>query len=157
LIPMFLKSGEPYVLLTKRTSTVRHHKGQISFPGGAMDPSDESLSRTAVRETHEEIGVDPTDVQVLAELDDMVTPTQFRVTPFVGLIPYPYEFRINVDETEELIEVPWFHLVDPANRRVGTKKYMNRTYTVHYFDYHEHVIWGVTGNIIDNFILTIAE
>ncbi len=157
LIPVFLKNELPYLLFTKRTSTVRHHKGQISFPGGAMDSSDASLTQTALRETHEEIGVEPEDVRVLAELDDMVTPTQFRVTPFVGIIPYPYEFKVNTEETEELIEVPWNHLINPANRRVGTKAYKKRTYQVHYFHYLDHVIWGVTGNIIDNLILTLTQ
>jgi 8-oxo-dGTP pyrophosphatase MutT (NUDIX family) len=148
LIPVFLKNGEPHLLFTKRTSTVRHHKGQISFPGGAMDPDDESLTATALRETHEEIGVKPADVKLLAELDDMITPTLFRVTPFVGIIPYPYGFEINADETEELIEVPWTHLSDPSHHRVGTKTFANRTYEIHYYDYQHHTIWGVTGHIV---------
>jgi 8-oxo-dGTP pyrophosphatase MutT (NUDIX family) len=148
LIPVFLKNGEPHLLFTKRTSTVRHHKGQISFPGGAMDPGDESLAATALRETHEEIGVKPEDVKLLAELDDMITPTLYRVTPFVGIIPYPYQFEINADETEELIEVPWIHLNDPSHHRVGTKTFANRTYEIHYYDYQHHTIWGVTGHIV---------
>jgi 8-oxo-dGTP pyrophosphatase MutT (NUDIX family) len=148
LIPVFLKNGEPHLLFTKRTSTVRHHKGQISFPGGAMDPGDGSLAATALRETHEEIGVKPADVKLLAELDDMITPTLYRVTPFVGIIPYPYGFEINADETEELIEVPWTHLNDPTHHRVGTKTFANRTYEIHYYDYQHHTIWGVTGHIV---------
>lgn len=157
LVPVFVKEGEPHLLFTKRTSTVRHHKGQISFPGGAMDPDDGSLAATALRETHEEIGVDPAHVRLLAELDDMVTPTLFRVTPFVGTIPYPYGFQINADETDELIEVPWSHLSDPSHHRVGTKTFAGRTYEVHYYDYLHHTIWGVTGHIVRGMLMKMGE
>ncbi len=148
LVPLFEKNGEAHLLFVKRTLTVRHHKGQVSFPGGARDVSDRLPVDTALRETHEEIGVRPVDVDVLTELDDMITPTQFRVTPFVGIIPYPYDFFINPLETAELIEVPMRHLLNEAHHRLGYRRFQDRIYEVHYFDYDRHVIWGVTGNIL---------
>ena len=93
LIPMYEKDGEHFVIFTLRTETVEHHKGQISFPGGAFNPGDENLLDTALRESFEEIGLFPSDVEVMGELDDQVTVSNFRITPFVGFIPYPYTFH----------------------------------------------------------------
>ncbi len=142
------------MLFTLRTDRVRHHKGQISFPGGARD-GDESLRTTALRETFEEIGVSPDDVTILSELNDMLTPTRYRVTPFVGSIPYPYDFSVNTHETEQLIEVPLNHLLDPACHRVGHKTFENRSYEVHFYEYGPHSIWGVTGHIIRELVTRI--
>lgn len=148
LIPLFAKEERSHVLFAKRTLTVRHHKGQISFPGGAADGQDESLMETALREAEEEIGLRASDVTVLAELDDLVTPTGFRITPFVGVIPYPYSFRLNHHETAELIEVPVTHLLSPSHHRIGYRRHQNRVHEIHYFDFEGHTIWGATGNIL---------
>src|SRR5262245_56549999 len=86
LVPFLEKEGETYLLFTRRTESVRDHKGQISFPGGARDPGDPSLRETALRETEEEIGVPRHAVEVLGELDDYVTVTNYMITPYVGII-----------------------------------------------------------------------
>ena len=105
LIPLFKKNGEYYVLLTRRTDNVGTHKGQISFPGGKRDEG-ETLLSTALREAREEMGISEKDVRILGELDDMCTfASDFCIAPFVGLIPYPYPFKINRHEIEEIIEV----------------------------------------------------
>ena len=96
LIPLFLKDQKIHILLTKRTESVRTHKGQIAFPGGARDADDPDLQSTALRETEEEIGIPFTSVEILAETNPMVTPTQFHVTPFIGIVPYPFELKINL-------------------------------------------------------------
>ncbi|MBL7994584.1 CoA pyrophosphatase [bacterium] len=148
LIPFFEKDGQTFILFAKRTQTVRHHKGQISFPGGALDGIDKDLLHAALRETEEEIGIKKDNVDVIAELDDMVTPTNFHVTPFVGIIPYPYEFNLNPHETAELIEIPLSHLLNNQYHRLGYRRFLNRTYEIHYYDYKEHTVWGVTGLIL---------
>src|SRR2546425_13341591 len=86
------KDGEPHVLFTERTHQVEHHKGQICFPGGACDETDDSLEATALRETFEEIGVRPEHVRIIGQLDDMVTISNFRVTPYVGLLSSPTNY-----------------------------------------------------------------
>jgi 8-oxo-dGTP pyrophosphatase MutT (NUDIX family) len=104
LVPIFMKSGQYHLLFIQRTERVKEHKGQISFPGGAYEKADELLLNTALREAEEEIGLAPGDVEVLGELDDMLTvATNYVISPFVGLIPYPYKFKLDNWETEELI------------------------------------------------------
>lgn len=148
LVPLFEKNHETHLLFIQRSLTVRHHKGQVSFPGGARDASDKTLAETALRETEEEIGVPAGAVEVIAELDDTVTPTNFRVTPFAGIIPYPYAFKIDRQETAALIEIPLSHLLNDAHHRLGYRRLFNRTHEVHYYDYREHTVWGVTGFIL---------
>lgn len=152
LIPIFEKNAEPHILLTKRTETVRHHKGQISFPGGVAETSDADLSATALRETSEEVGILSDDVKILGRINSMITITNFHVTPYIGIFPYPYEFKTNQDEIHELIEVPLSHLLKKENLRVEQRELAGEFYTVHYFTYQEHLIWGVTGKILHDFL-----
>ena len=112
LILLYDKSGEPHVLLNKRSQLVEHHKGEISFPGGGRDPEDADFLATALRETHEEMGVEPGDVSVIGELDDVVTRTDFCVRVYVGTIPYPYPFKPLPREVAEVLEVPMSSLMD---------------------------------------------
>ena len=107
LLLLYEKEGEPHIVLTRRTDYVEHHKGETSFPGGAFDAEDADLMTTALRETEEEIGVRPQDVEVLGRLDDIVTITDFLVSPFVGVLPSAdYPFVANAHEVAELVEVP---------------------------------------------------
>ncbi len=97
LVPLFYDGNEFHILLTRRSENVPHHKGQISFPGGQPHKKDSDLLQTALRESWEEIGLKPEDVQVIGELDDTPTLTSgFIITPFVGIIPYPYSFKLNL-------------------------------------------------------------
>src|SRR4030066_2008098 len=106
LVPLFKKGDGCHLLFTKRSDQVKHHKGEISFPGGVVDEEDLELINTALREADEEIGLRKSDVQILGILDDIVTVTEFIVTPIVGLFPYPYPFKVSEVEIAELIEVP---------------------------------------------------
>jgi 8-oxo-dGTP pyrophosphatase MutT (NUDIX family) len=152
LIPIFYKDGEPHLLLTLRTETVASHKGQISFPGGTRENGDRDLLTTALRETFEEVGIRPDDVEVLGELDDLLAVTNFVVTPFVGVFPYPYEFKVSHDEIAELIEIPLSFFVDPRNRRAEEWLYHGRKSTVYFYDYGKYTVWGVTARILKGFI-----
>ena len=108
LIPLFQANGEYRILFTKRTSRVETHKGQISFPGGGVDEGDASEEETALREAEEEIGLRRQDVTVLGRTDDALTMvSNYIVHPFVGHIPYPYDFKINPREVDRILEVPF--------------------------------------------------
>jgi 8-oxo-dGTP pyrophosphatase MutT (NUDIX family) len=153
LLPLYKKQGEYHILLTKRTEKVEHHKGQISFPGGAHHENDRGPVDTALRETFEEIGVCPEDVEILGELDNMVTLTSnFLVTPFVGIIPYPYKLTVNEDEIEELVEVPLSALADEKNHREEVYIIEGTKFKAIIFDYQGHVIWGATARILEQFL-----
>ncbi len=152
LVPLYERNGEVFVLLTRRTETVEHHKGQISFPGGAADP-EEKLERTALRETFEEMGIVPDDVQLLGRLPDVeVTVSRFRVAPFVGVIPHPYRLQPSADEIEEVISVPLALFRDPASLRVEVWERDGRPYEVYFYDSGGYAIWGATARIIKHLI-----
>jgi 8-oxo-dGTP pyrophosphatase MutT (NUDIX family) len=158
LIPLFCKENENYLLLTKRTQTVRHHKGQISFPGGVQDRGDESLVDTAKRETFEEIGVRPEHIEILGRLDQTITiVSNFVVTPFVGLIPYPYPILINPIEVEEVIELPLSLIFDTQNTSSEYFDYDGMSYQTECFNYGKHVIWGATARIIEIFRAALGK
>src|SRR4030042_3446680 len=95
LVPLFKKGEHCHIVFTKRSDNVRYHKGEISFPGGVFDDRDLELQRTALRAAFEEIGLKGSDVQIIGVLDDIITVTQFIVTPFVGLFPSPYPFKVS--------------------------------------------------------------
>lgn len=153
LLPLYKKQGEYHILLTRRTQKVEHHKGQISFPGGARHEDDKGLMDTALRETFEEIGVQPEDVEILGEMDNMGTLTSnYLVTPFVGIIPYPYELRVNRDEIDELLEVPLSALADERNHREEVYVIEGIEFKATMFDYGGHVIWGATARILEQFL-----
>lgn len=148
LVPLFEKEGNCHILFTKRTDQVKHHKGEISFPGGVFDQDDVDLKMTALREAFEEIGLRENDVQVFGILDDIVTISDFIVTPFVGLFPYPYPFNLSAIEIAELIEVPVQILLDEKSfgEREIIKEDQNRI--VYAYQYGKHIIWGATARIL---------
>ncbi len=141
LIPLYRREEGFFVVFTKRTGNVKHHKGQISFPGGACEDGDGGIKATALREAFEEVGIKPEDVRVLGMLDDVKSGiSDYVVTPVVGLIPSPYCFAINGDEVESVIEVPLTALLE-----------MEGKYGVEYW-YRSHWIWGLTARILKQFL-----
>ncbi len=152
LVPLLYKEGEWHVVVTKRAQTVDVHRGQISFPGGACDPHDESLLATALRETYEEIGLPATAVTVLGALDDFPTVTNFNVTPFVGVIPHPFTYRPSPEEVEAVIEVPLSFLRNPTNMRVEQREHDGRLFDVLFWDFGPYTIWGATARMLQGFL-----
>jgi 8-oxo-dGTP pyrophosphatase MutT (NUDIX family) len=157
LVPLFKKGKDCHLLFTKRTDTVRYHKGEISFPGGTFDKEDLELQRTALREAFEEIGLKENDIQILGVLDDIVTITEFIVTPFVGVFPYPYPFKVSPIEIAELIEVPLSSLLD--EKCFGEREIVqgDRQRIVYTYQYGNHTIWGATALILKQFLDLISS
>lgn len=149
LVPFYEEGGELYLLLTKRTETLSRHKGEIAFPGGGVKEGDADILATALREAEEEIGLKPDHVEIIGELDDVVTVASgFVVTPVVGFIPYPYPFRVNQIEIAELIHLPFAVLRQPWRLRVETRMRDGKEIPVYFYTYGPHTIWGLTARIL---------
>ncbi len=152
LLVLYPKDGDYCLLLNKRSELVEHHKGEISFPGGARDPEDADFAATALREAEEEMGIRPADVKILGRLDDVVTRSGFGVRVFVGEIPYPYPFSPSELEIAEVLEVPVSSLYDPANIRWETRWNGSGLSTVYSYVFKEHVVFGATAKILQQFL-----
>ncbi|PLX41174.1 MAG: CoA pyrophosphatase [Deltaproteobacteria bacterium] len=139
------------VLFTKRTDDVEHHKGEISFPGGRMDPGDASLTDAALRETWEEVGIEPHELEVLGYMDDRISISGYLVTPVVVYLEREnYPLKPQPREVDEIIRVPLSHLVNPDNYRLDTSTYPGMA--IHRFTWEQHEIWGLTGAIMNQFL-----
>lgn len=157
LLLLYPKDGDYCILLNKRSDLVEYHKGEISFPGGARDPEDQDFLDTALRETEEEMGINRADVTVLGELDDVVTRSRFGVRVFLGTIPYPYPFEPSAIEIAEVLEAPVSTLRDPANRRQETRWVDGRCLTSYSYAYNEHLIFGATAKILQQFLELLGD
>ena len=153
LIPISYKEGEYHILFTKRTETVQYHKGQISFPGGAYEEEDGTLLNTALRECAEEIGLVAEAVELLGELDDTVTVTSgFIISPFVAVIQGNCPLKVDLTETEEILEIPISALIDKDCLRQTTEVMNGQAVTVYAYHYRGNVIWGATAKILSQFL-----
>ena len=152
LILLLEKDRESHLLFTERSYEVRFHRGQVCFPGGARETSDRSLLDTALRETEEEIGVLAKDVEILGELDDTPTlSTGYVITPFVGAMPYPYDFECDQRELQQIFFVPLSFLMDGSNIKEGLPPWNRRTVKGYFYEYGGHIIWGATARIVRRF------
>ena len=153
LLPVYFIERELYLLFTRRTQKVKSHKGQISFPGGVYQAEDETLLNTALRECEEEIGLTPERVELLGQLDDVLTMTSnYIITPFVALIPHPYEFKLSRQEIEEIIEVPVSALLEESCFREDTEMVDGKRVSTYFYTYQGNVIWGATAIILNQFL-----
>jgi len=152
LVPLFKKGEDCHLLFTKRSEEVKYHKGEISFPGGVADEEDSQLINTALREAFEEIGLKGSDVRIIGLLDDIVTITEFIVTPIVGLFPYPYPFKVSEIEIAELIEVPLSFLLDESCFSESEIFRGGQKEIVYAYQYEKHIIWGATARILKQFL-----
>ena len=159
LLPLLEEGGVWKVLFTKRTDNVEHHKGQISFPGGAVDKGDTSIEETVLRETYEEIGLSEKDIEILGRIDDALTvASNYVIHPLVGMVTSMDDLAINRAEVKRVITVPLslFHGTDSEKRRYPVK-YDGVTYETPAYKYCEHTIWGATAGIMENFMEIIGD
>ena len=156
---LFQKETTLYLLLTKRREDLNSHAGQISFPGGKHEEA-ESFVDTALRETHEEVGILPTAVTILGQLTPLfIPPSGFEVHPFVGWYrngPAP-TFTPNVYEVSELIETPLTHLLDPNTRQEEIWKLRGFPVNVPFFQVGEHKVWGATAMMLSELIERLRQ
>lgn len=171
MIPLVEKDGELHVLFQVRSFTMRKQPGDISFPGGKIDTTDDSPLAAAIRETHEELGVDKAHIQVIAELSPYIASSSFIVYPFVGILSVD-EFKINEAEVAEIFLVPLQHLLDfepylhlvdvapqpgedfPFEKIMNGAQYQWRSRQMEewFYDYEQYTIWGLTARILKYFL-----
>ena len=149
LVPLLCQHGAWQLLFTRRTEQVPHHKGQVSFPGGAYEPGDENLVQTALRETSEEIGLQPGDVRILGELSDLPSVSNYMITPIVGRITRPFEVKLSKYEVSRVFTIPLEWLADSRHREM--RPYLaadGQVYDVIYYQpYDGEVLWGATARM----------
>ena len=157
LVPVQLIDGELHLVYTRRAQSLPHHRGQIAFPGGTSDPTDDSLEDTALREAHEEIGLAPQDVCIFGRLSDIETlSSRFLITPIVGRIPHPYAWAPSADEVDIIFTVPIRQLLAPETECREIWDFGGHTLPIDHFPIGGHVIWGATHRITRN-LLTLLE
>jgi 8-oxo-dGTP pyrophosphatase MutT (NUDIX family) len=149
LVPLFEHDGAAHVLLTRRRPDLTRHAGQVSFPGGRIEPGEDALT-AALREAEEEIGLEVARVDVLGPLDEtLVLATGFRLTPWVGVVPYPYPYAPHPGEVEAILYVPIAALSRQGVHRTEEREaYGNPRYLVHFYDLPTVTIWGATARVL---------
>ena len=157
LLPLFQRDDRYHLLFTKRSLQLKRDGGVICFPGGTRESDDADLTYTALRETHEEIGVKPSDVHVLGGFEPVLTRSKFAIQPVVGVIPHPYLYQPSEAEVAEIIEIPLDALYNPANLRVeGVLRPEGLTHRFTYV-YQGRIIFGATAQILTRLLELIAE
>lgn len=151
LIPFLRQEDSWHLLFIRRTYNENdRHKGQVAFPGGRCSKSDKKAEATALRETYEETGILKEDVKILGRLRDMVTITGYQVTPFVGVIPWPYETRPQPSEVSRIFTIPIQWLANPANRMISHRELQiqgDSIPVIHYKPYNGEILWGASARI----------
>ncbi len=151
LIPLLCAEGGWELLFIRRTLHPKdRHGGQVAFPGGRCDPEDPDADKTALREAHEEVGLNPEDVRILGRLRDMLTITNYRVTPVVGAIPWPYDLRPQPIEVSRIFTIPLEWLADPAHRQIQRHRLQQRGKpfpVIHFQPYDGEILWGASARM----------
>jgi len=149
LVPLFWENAQWHLLFTRRTETVHSHKGQVSFPGGAADPVDNTPIETALREAHEEIGLTPDHVDILGLLSRRPTVTSFLISPVVARISWPYTFQMSREEVSRVFTIPLDWLADPSHREARQRMFPNghQEPVIYYQPYDGETLWGATAAI----------
>jgi 8-oxo-dGTP pyrophosphatase MutT (NUDIX family) len=150
LIPIIEHDDMLSVLLTRRSSALRYHASQVSFPGGRMEPGDADIKATALRETWEEIGIQPSEVEVAGYLEPTPTITGYAVTAIVGILRPGIPLRIDPAEVQHAFEIPLSYLLEPSNQRASEREWNGVRVPVVEFRFASERIWGATANIVLN-------
>jgi 8-oxo-dGTP pyrophosphatase MutT (NUDIX family) len=148
LVPLIERRGALSVLLTERAADLRHHAGQVSFPGGGMEETDEDIAATALREAHEEVGIHPAEVDVAGFLRPTPTITGFAVTPVIGFVQPSFTLKLDPVEVDAAFEVPLDFLMDQGNEQYSEREHGGIVFRVVTFHFDGHRIWGATAGIL---------
>lgn len=150
LVPLVTHADATTVMLTQRTDHLEHHPGQVSFPGGHIEPGDGTPEETALRETEEETGLHRRHIDVIGRLDDYETRTGFRVTPVVALVTPPFDLNPDAGEVAEVFEVPLVFLLDPTNHQRHSRVFEGKEREFFAMPYNDYFIWGATAGMLVN-------
>lgn len=154
LLPLACYENQWNLLFTRRSEIMPDHKGQVSFPGGSIEESDHSVIDAAIRETYEEIGIEPKDILVLGVLRDFPTITGYIITPVVGVIPWPYPLKVAEDEVSRAFLIPIDWMADPTHQEEVDMVFPNgwKEKVVHFNLYDNEKVWGATARIAVDFL-----
>ena len=147
LIPL-TRAKDPELILTLRAQNLSTHGGEVAFPGGRRDPEDKDLIRTALRETHEEVGVTPDLVEVVGPLSELISHHGVRVTPYLGFVPEAYEYQANTDEVDSIFSVPLEFFANDPRETTHRIDYLGRTWYVPSYHFAGYKIWGLTAIMV---------
>ena len=150
LIPLIWHENQWNILFTKRTETIPHHKGQISFPGGMFDPEDQNMHETALRETEEELGVSRDTIQTLGCMDDFIAVSGVTISPYVGILLWPQRLSLSIEEVSHIIIMPVKWLADPSHYE--EREYRGFNGVIYYQAYQGEILWGITAYLTKTFL-----
>ena len=157
LVPIIDRPREPTVLLTRRSHELPDHPGQISFPGGSLDPGDADAEAAALREAQEEVGLAAERVTVMGRLDTYLIRTGFRVVPVVGLLHPPFDLRPEAGEVAEIFEVPLAFFLNPRSREMHSRVFRGSERHFYAYPFGDYYIWGATAGMLSNLAEVLRE
>lgn len=157
LIPILTFKKDLEILLTKRSNSLKNHPGQIAFPGGKKDQIDSSPIETALRETQEEVGLNPENVEIIASLPSHKTATGFVIKPYLGLINQPFSETLRQGEVDEIFTVPYEYILNEKNFSIKTRKWNGSQRSYYVVPYGPYYIWGATARILLNLSRALSQ
>lgn len=157
LIPILTFKKDLEILLTKRSNNLKNHPGQIAFPGGKKDQIDSSPIETALRETQEEVGLNPKNVEIIASLPSHKTATGFVIKPYLGLINQPFSETLRQGEVDEIFTVPYEYILNEKNFSIQTRKWNGSQRSYYVVPYGPYYVWGATARILLNLSRALSQ
>ncbi|MCB9135961.1 MAG: CoA pyrophosphatase [Anaerolineales bacterium] len=160
LVPFVCIQDNWHLLFIRRTKNEHdRHGGQVAFPGGRMDPTDPDVTAVALREAEEEVGLRPTDIQILGRMHEFHSVTNYNVTPIVGVFPWPYTFEIDPHEVSRTFTIPLAWLADPSNYQIMQRHFpQSRAWPIVYFDpYDGEALWGFTAQVVMQLVRILTQ
>lgn len=157
LVPVTNNHQQPELIFTLRSANLKTHRGQVSFPGGRRDLTDTSLEATALRESHEEIGLPPEHVHVIAPLSQVMSRYGILVTPYVGVVPEDYPLVANPAEIESIFQVPIDFFLEDQRERTDALSFLNHTFYVPCYRWERYQIWGLSAVVLVDFLNAVYD